>query len=72
MELPALKEIYPNETITYDLIRESMLLLYIYFDETKYSYYGEEPSMSIVDLIANVGGTLGKLPCSNAHPESSE
>lgn len=34
-------------------------MLSIYFDEIKYTRMEESPQMELVDLVANIGGTLG-------------
>ena len=60
MSLPQVRALYPDKNVTYDIIKNSMLMVNVYFDETKYYFSTEEPSMNIIDLLANIGGTLGE------------
>ena len=42
-----------------DLARDSLVELFVYFDEIKYTEITEAPTTTFVDLIASIGGTLG-------------
>lgn len=42
-----------------DLARASLVKLFVYFDDIKFTQITEAPSITFVDLIANIGGTLG-------------
>ena len=54
-----MREIFPGQEITADLVKENFALLNIYYGEAKYMKIEEVESMNIVDLISNIGGTLG-------------
>jgi hypothetical protein len=45
--------------VTYEMFKESLVRIFIYFDEIKTTEITESPSMTLVDLVANIGGTLG-------------
>ena len=49
----------PNETITYEKIKETVVALDINYVELKYTMITETPSKTIIDLIAGIGGTIG-------------
>ena len=55
------RNIFAGKDITYSLIKENFLILNIYYGETKYLKIEEVESMNIVDLISNIGGTLGNF-----------
>lgn len=42
-----------------ELARASLVKLFVYFDDIKYTRITEAPSITFVDLVANIGGTLG-------------
>lgn len=46
---------YPS----YDMLASSFLSFYIYFDKIATTEISEEASMTPVNLIANIGGTMG-------------
>ena len=50
---------FPNHTIDYDFVKKNFAFVNLYYDEIKYTLMEESPAMEIMDLIANVGGTLG-------------
>lgn len=41
------------------LARASLVKIFIYFEDIKYTRISEAPTITFVDLIANIGGTLG-------------
>ena len=53
------KELFQSESITYDDLRESILEVNIYYETFKYTKTGESPVSTIIDLVSNIGGTLG-------------
>jgi hypothetical protein len=55
------KDKFQNETITYDMLKENILELNIYYDTFKYINTEQSPVSTIIDLISNIGGTLGLL-----------
>ena len=59
MNNPVLQSKFRNETITYDLIRQSVLCLNVYYDRFFYSEFSQKPKTSILDLISNIGGIAG-------------
>lgn len=58
-KLADFKARFPGQTIDYDFVKKNFALVNIYYDEIKYTVMEESPAMEIIDLIANVGGTLG-------------
>ena len=59
-ELPAIKSKFSNETITDSTLRNNVLELIIYYEQTSYKLVEQKESLSIIDLIAALGGTLGE------------
>jgi hypothetical protein len=55
---PAILKQYPNRT-TKQVIMENTLAVNVYYEDLKYTLISETPKMSIFDLVANTGGTLG-------------
>ena len=49
----------PNETISYESLKECVLALDINYAELKYKVISESASKTIIDLIASIGGTIG-------------
>lgn len=47
------------DLITYDMVASSVVSLYIYYDKIENLEITEVASMSAVNLLANIGGTLG-------------
>ena len=45
--------------VTYDMFKASFAAVFIYFDELKYTNIEQQPTLELVDVIANIGGTLG-------------
>lgn len=50
---------YNITNVTYDLLKNSVLSIFIYYDEIKATILTEAESISMVDLISNIGGTMG-------------
>ena len=50
---------YPNKNVTFDEIKEDIVNLRIYLDALLYTDIKEMESQTVLDLISNVGGTLG-------------
>lgn len=53
------KSKFSNNNLTYDLLRRSVLSFRIYFEKLSLDVTTETPSMTIVNLFSNIGGTLG-------------
>ncbi len=51
----------PNETITYEMIKESVLALDINYSDLTYKVFSESASKTLIDLIASIGGTIGEF-----------
>lgn len=50
----------PNDSdVTYEEIKRSVLSLVVYYDDLTYTSYSEVEKTSIIDLVSNIGGTLG-------------
>lgn len=47
------------ENITYELFKQSVASVLVYYDELKVTQISESPSISLVNLVANIGGTCG-------------
>jgi hypothetical protein len=55
-----IKSKYPlNETISYDKLKKNVVSVNIYYDEFKHKTIFQEAKLGIIDLISNIGGTLG-------------
>jgi hypothetical protein len=50
---------FQNETLTYDLLKESVLSLNIYYDKLTYTGITKDAKTELIDLISNIGGLLG-------------
>ncbi len=50
---------FQNETLTYDLLKQSVLSLNVYFDQLSYTQISREAKLEIVDLVSGIGGLLG-------------
>lgn len=51
--------VFKTSNITYEMLKESMARISIDFDELKMTQITESASFSLVDLTADIGGTLG-------------
>ena len=45
--------------LTYDSLKRNMLQMFVYYGDLGYEEYNEVGTMTWVDLISNIGGTLG-------------
>ena len=54
-----LKSKFPEVQLTYDLIKQSVLALNVFYDNLAYTEITQQPKMQIFDIISNVGGLLG-------------
>ena len=52
-------EISENSEINFETIKESVSSLKISYKDIEYTIIGEQASITLIDLIANIGGTLG-------------
>ena len=59
MTNPIVKSKFQNETLTYDLLKESVLSLNIYYDKLTYTGITKDTKTELIDLISNIGGLLG-------------
>lgn len=50
---------FHSTNVTMEQLRESILMLFVYFDEISYYRIEEKPSFTLNDLLANLGGQLG-------------
>ncbi len=48
-----------NEPRPFESLKREMIYLYIYFDELKYMSTRELPNITFIELLSNIGGTLG-------------
>jgi hypothetical protein len=59
MNNPIIKSKFQNETLTYDLIKQSVLSLNVYYDHLAYTHISKDAKLEIVDLVSGIGGLLG-------------
>jgi len=59
MTNPMITSKFSNETLTYDLIKQSVLSLNVYYDQLSYTKISKEAKLNLVDLISGIGGLLG-------------
>ena len=50
---------FQNETLTYDLLKQSVLSLNVYYDQLIYIKITKNIKTELIDLISNIGGLLG-------------
>ena len=55
----ALNSLMTNPTLTYDLIKQSVLSLNVYYDQLSYTQISKDAKLEIVDLVSGIGGLLG-------------
>lgn len=48
-----------NEELTYESLKRNMAQVSVYYGELGYEQYNEIPDTTWLDLISNIGGTLG-------------
>lgn len=53
------EHLYNTNEINYDMVKKSFVRLFIFYDEIKATFISESAKITFVDLIANIGGTLG-------------
>jgi len=60
MNRPLIKSKLTNDSkLNYELIRQSVLSLNVYYDDFLYAEYSQSPKGEIPDLVSNVGGIVG-------------
>ena len=59
MTNPIITSKFQNETLTYDLIKQSVLSLNVYYDHLAYTHISKEAKLELVDLVSGIGGLLG-------------
>lgn len=59
-QLPVIQSKFPNQTITDRMIEKNVLEIAVYYEQTSYKLVEQKESLSLIDLIATLGGTLGK------------
>jgi len=59
MTNPIITSKFQNETLTFDLIKQSVLSLNIYYDQLSYTKISKDAKLELVDLVSGVGGLLG-------------
>ena len=55
----AIKQLNNISGISDEMLRRSMLSLYIYYEDLTYAEIGQIPKVTGPDLISDIGGTLG-------------
>ena len=56
-----IKQSFDNESLTYEKVKERIVNLKIYFNELAFTHIFEQEKMSVVDLLANLGGLFELL-----------
>ena len=56
--IPSFAKKFPN--VTYEFMKTNFLLVNIYYEDMKYTRIEEQEAMSWIDMISNIGGTMGK------------
>jgi len=59
MNNPLIQSKFPNENLTYDLIKQSVLTLNVFYGDLSYTEYNQRAKTILTDLISNIGGILG-------------
>ena len=59
MNLKAIKSKFPNNSVTFEKLKQSTLALNVYYDNLKFTVIEESPAMDLITLISGMGGTLG-------------
>jgi hypothetical protein len=55
-----LSRFFPNKsTTTYDLLREHLLAVNVYYTDMQYTSIEEVEKLEFIDLVAGIGGTMG-------------
>ena len=49
----------PDESVDLKSIKKRIVSFYVYYSQLRYTEIKETPSMSLIDLLANIGGTIG-------------
>jgi hypothetical protein len=56
---PIIRSKFQNETLTFDLIKQSVLQLNVYYDKLAYTQISKDAKFELVDLVSGIGGLLG-------------
>ncbi len=56
---PILTSKFPNNSISYNQIKRSVVSLNVYYNEMSYTLISQQPKMQLFDLVSNIGGLLG-------------
>ena len=56
---PILASKFPNNSISYNQIKRSVVSMNVYYNELSYTLISQQPKMQLFDLISNIGGLLG-------------
>lgn len=54
-----IEKLLDTSEVTMELIRQSFLSLHVQFEDMVYTSITEQENLTVIDLIANIGGTLG-------------
>ena len=53
-----LDALYPNSTVTYEIVQQTMAFISVFYDTLGYTLISQEPKFSTFDLVSAIGGTL--------------
>lgn len=51
--------LFQTDNITYDMVKKSTMSMFFYYDTLLVNKIQETPSLTLLDLIANIGGLFG-------------
>ncbi len=54
-----IKSKFINESLTYDLVKQSVLSLNVYYADLSYMEYSQRAKTTLIDLVSNIGGIAG-------------
>ena len=54
-----IKSKFINENLTFDLIKQSVLSLNVYYADLSYMEYSQKAKTTLIDLVSNIGGITG-------------
>lgn len=60
MNKPEIVSVFKNDSnLTYEKLKENIVRINLYYESTKYTFVDESPATTIIQLLSNIGGTMG-------------
>lgn len=53
------KNKFRNQSITYDILKKTTLVVTVYYEELSYTIITQSPKIDLLSLVSNIGGLLG-------------